>query len=134
MGAQISAQGVFELSQAFHDLSVALGNFRYANWNELTPEQRTDLEAKQWTLFNTSSDLNAKSVVLKVELIEAQLQVLMSCTAGMKASAEKISDIKHAIGIAAKAVAFGGTIYLAASTGDIGAMLAAATSLMQEMT
>lgn len=134
MGAQISAQDVFELSQAFHDLSVALGNFRYANWNELTPEQRSDLEAKQWTLFNTSSDLNAKSVVLKVELIEAQLQVLRSCVAGMKASAEKISDIKHAIGIAAKAIAFGGTIYLAASTGDIDAMLAAATSLMQEMT
>ena len=134
MGTQISAQDVFELSQAFHNLSVALGNFRYANWNELTPEQRIDLESKQWTLFNTSSDLNAKSVVLKVELIEAQLQVLRSCTVGMKASAEKISDIKHAIGIAAKAVAFGGTIYLAASTGDIGTMLAAATSLTQEMT
>lgn len=133
MSTQLSAQDVFNLSKSFHDLSTTLGDFRYSNWNALTPAQRTDLETKQWTLFNMSSDLNAKSVVLKVKLLEADIQTLKSCVADMQAAAQKIADIKHAIAIAAKAVAFGGAIYLTASTGDVTAMIAAATSLMQEI-
>ena len=80
-----------------------------------------------------SSDLNAKSVVLKVKLLDADIQTLKSCVADMQAAAQKITDIKHAIAIAAKAVAFGGAIYLAASTGDVNVMIAAAASLMQEI-
>lgn len=133
MSTQLSAQDLFNLSKSFHDLSTALGDFRYSNWNALTPSQRTDLETKQWTLFNMSSDLNAKSVVLKVKLLDADIQTLKFCVADMQAAAKKIADIKHAIAIAAKAVSFGGAIYLAASTGDVAAMIAAATSLIQEI-
>ena len=133
MSTQLSAQDVFNLSKSFHDLSTALGNFRYSNWDALTSSQRTDLEAKQWTLFNTSSDLNAKSVVLKVKLLDEDIQTLKSCITDMQETAQKIADIKHAIAIAAKAVAFGGAIYLAASTGDVAAMIAAATSLNQQI-
>jgi hypothetical protein len=133
MSTKLSAQDVFDLSKSFHDLSMTLGDFRYSNWNVLSPAQRADLEAKQWTLFNTSSDLNAKSVVLKAKLLDADIQKLKSCATEMKAAAQKIKDIKHTISIAAKAVAFGGTIYFAASTGDVAAMTAAATSLIQEI-
>ena len=133
MSNQLSAKDYFDLSRAFHDLSVTIGNYRYAHVDELTPSQRTDLEAKQWTLFNTSSDLNAKSVVLKMKLLDADLQTLKSCTTAMKDAAKKISDIKHAIAIATKAVAFGGAIYLAASTGNVGALVAAASALAAEI-
>lgn len=133
MSNHLSAKDLFDLSQAFHDLSVALGNYRYAQWDNLTPSQRTDLEAKQWTLFNASSDLNAKSVLLKMKLLDDDLQTLKSCTTAMKEAAENISEIKHAIAIATKAVAFGGTIYLAASTGDVGALVAAASALEEEI-
>lgn len=133
MSTQLSAQDVFDLSKSFHDLSTALGNFRYSKWDALTPSQRTDLETKQWTLFNISSDLNAKSVVLKAELLNADIQTLKSCVADMQAAAQKIRDVKHAIAIATEAVAFGGAVYLAASTGDVAAMIVAATSLIQEI-
>ncbi|WP_421352315.1 hypothetical protein [Aeromonas sp. 604443] len=133
MSIQFSSEDMFNLSKSFHDLSTALGDFRYSNWNELNQEQRADLEAKQWTLFNMSSDLNATSVVLKVELFDEDIKTLKSCVVDMQAAAQKIEDIKHAIAIAAKAVAFGGAIYLAVSTGDVAAMIAAATSLMQEI-
>ncbi len=133
MSTQLSSQDVFDLSKSFHDLSTALGDFRYSNWDALTPPQRTDLETKQWTLFNMSSDLNAKSVVLKAKLLDADIQTLKSCVADMQAAAQKIKDVKHAIAIAAKAVAFGGAVYLAGSTGDVGTMIAAATSLIQEI-
>lgn len=133
MSTQLSAQDVFDLSKSFHDLSMTLGNFRFANWNELSPAQRADLESKQWNLFNISSDLNARSVVIKAKMLDADIQKIQSCASEMKEAAQKIKDIKHAISIAGKAVAFGGTIYLAASTGDVAVMIAASTSLIQEI-
>jgi cob(I)alamin adenosyltransferase len=133
MSIQLPAQDLFNLSKSIHDLSTALGDFRYSKWDSLTESQRTDLETKQWTLFNMSSDLNAKSVVLKAKLLDEDIQTLRTCVADMQAAAQKIGDIKHAIAIAAKAVAFGGSIYLAASTGDVATMIAAANSLIQEI-
>lgn len=133
MKTQLSAEDIFSLSKSFHDLSVALGNFRYSSWNALTQTQRSDLEAKQWTLFNTASDLNAKSVVLKVKMLDTDLKILQSCTDDMRTAIQKITDVKNAVAIATKAIAFGGTIYLAASTGNVSAMVAAASSLIQEI-
>jgi len=133
MSNELSPDEVYELSKSFHDLSVTLGNFRYDNWNNLTPVQRNDLEAKQWTLFNTSSDLNAQSVILKIKLLDSDIQILKNCTDAMKESADKINSVKQAIVIATKAVAFGGSLYIAASTGNITAMIDAAQNLYDEI-
>ena len=133
MSNQLSPDEVYELSKSFHDLSVTLGNFRYDNWNNLTSVQRNDLEAKQWTLFNTSSDLNAQSVILKIKLLDSDIQILKSCTDAMKESADKINSVKHTIAIATKAVTFGGSLYIAASTGNISAMIDAAQNLYDEI-
>jgi len=74
MATKLAAQELFELSKSFHDLAAVIGDYRYAHWDSLTPAQRAELESKQWTLFNTSSDLNGKSVVLKARLLEEELQ------------------------------------------------------------
>lgn len=133
MSNQLSPEDVYELSKSFHDLSCTVGNFRYSNWHNLTQEQRTDLEAKQWTLFNTSSDLNAQSVVLKIKLLDSDLAILKTCTTAMQESEEKIKSVKKAISVATKAVAFGGSLYLAASTGNVAVMISAAASLNDEL-
>lgn len=133
MEKELSANDLFELSKAFHNLSSVLGHYRYDHWDELTPSQRSDLENKQWTLFNMSSDLNAKSVLLKVKLIEQDLQTLQSAANAMQAVAQKIQDIKHGIRTATKAIAFGGAIYLGASTGNVGLIVSAASDLISEI-
>lgn len=133
MGTKLTPDDMFNLSQAFHKLSNVLGDYRFANWNALTSEQRDDLEAKEWTLFNTSSDLNAKSVVLKAELLNDQLETIKDCTKKMQDVTQDIASAKKAIAIAAKAVAFGGAIYVTASTGDVALLAAAAKSLIQEI-
>ena len=133
MEKELSANDIFELSKTFHNLSSVLGHYRYDHWDELTPSQRDDLESKQWTLFNTSSDLNAKSVLMKIKFIEKDLQTLQSATIAMQAVAQKIQDIKHTIRIATKAVAFGGAIYVGASTGNVGLIVSAASDLIGEI-
>lgn len=133
MSRGITAEEVFELSKAFHTLSVILGNYRYDHWDDLSAKQRSDLEDNQWTLFNTASDLNARSVLIKIKLIEKEIDVLKDATSSMQAAAKKIQDIKHAISIATKAVAFGGAIYVAASTGNIAVLIPAASALIKEI-
>lgn len=133
MEKELSANDAFELSKAFHKLSSVLGHYRYDHWDNLTASQRNDLESKQWTLFNISSDLNAKSVLLKIKLIEPDLQTLQSATDAMHAVTQKIQDIKHAIRIATKAIAFGGAIYVGASTGNVGLIVSAASDLISEI-
>ena len=133
MRKPLSAQDIFDLSKAFHELSIAIGEYRYDHWDELTPTQRTEMEAKQWTLFNTSSDLNAKSVILRVTLVENDLKALQSCIKAMTEAADKIADVKHAISIATKAIAFGGALYLTASTGNVGALIGATSALVSEI-
>lgn len=130
---KINVEELLELSKTFHEMSIILGNYRLANWHDLTRGQRANLESKQWTLFNTASDLNAMSVVKRIKLLEAELEVLKQTTEAMKRSAEKINNIKHAIEIAGKAVAFAGAIYVAGSTGNIPVLLETAKELIDEI-
>ena len=131
MPTKLSADDIFELSKAFHELFCALGKFRYEN--EMMPQQYSDLEGMQWTLFNMACDLNAKSALRKIDLLQDQLNKLKSCTEKMKMAVERINEIKRAIGIGAKAVAFAGAIYLAIYTGNVDALISAGDSLVNEI-
>lgn len=53
----LSAEDPFELSRYFRDLGINLGNYRFANWNTLTPTQQRDVKDEEWSLFNASSDM-----------------------------------------------------------------------------
>lgn len=133
MGRQLTADEIFGLSKAFHNLATVIGRYRYDHWDEFTSSQRSDLENNQWTLFNTASDLNAKSVLLKAKLVEGDLQTLQWATKAMQEVAKKIKDIKHAIRITAKAITLSGAIYIVATTGNLGILISAASALIAEI-
>lgn len=133
MNRILNSEELFELSKSFHTLSVIVGNYRYDHWEDLTAKQRSDMENFQWTLFNTASDLNARSVLLKVKLAEQDISVLKTASSSMQAVAEKIKNIKHIIDIGAKAIALGGALYAAASTGNIAVIIPAASALIKEI-
>jgi len=133
MEKKLSADDIFKLSRAFHTIATLLGQYRYDHWDEFTKSQRSDLENKQWTLLNTASDLNAQSVLIKTKFIEKHLETLKSARTAMLSTAKKIKDIKHAIRIAAKAVAFGGSIYAAATTGNVAIIISTASALIEEI-
>lgn len=133
MSTGITAQELLELSKGFHRLATVLGDYRYDHWDELSATQRGELESQQWTLFNTASDLNARSALARVKLLDADLAALKASTAAMQGAANKIRDVKHALAVATKAVALGGALYLAASTGNVAALAPAAAALAREI-
>jgi hypothetical protein len=129
MANKLTADQAFALSKAFHNLSTALGNFRYDHWDELSARERQELEDKQWTLFNTASDLNARSVVMRSEILKEHLDALKRITVAMDTAAKKIDEIKRGLRIAAKAVAFGGGI----ASGDVPLAVNAGKELLAEI-
>jgi virulence-associated protein VapD len=133
MSINISSENILALSRAYHDLSTGLGNYRFDNWKTLSDDERKDLEDKQWTLFNLSSDLNAQSALLALRATREDIETLQKCTKGMKKAAQTIEDIKDAITIASKAIALGGAFYLAMSTGQLSVAVIAANELIAQM-
>lgn len=133
MNRLLNPEELFELSKSFHELSVIVGNYKYAHWKDLSAKQRSDLEDLQWTLFNTASDLNARSLFIKVKLTEQDISVLKAASSSMQTATEKIQNIKHIINISAKAIAFGGALYAAASTGNISVIIPVASALIKEI-
>lgn len=117
------------LSKAFLALSSSLGKYRSDHWDDLTNQERKQLEDIQWTLFNTSSDLNAYAVILKTKLIGKDLATLKQAAGDMIKAADKIKNIKHAIVIATKAVILGGAI----ATGNAPVIVTASADLIAEI-
>ena len=63
----LTSADAFNLSKAFHDLSVSIGEFRFANWDTLSDDNRRTLEDEEWSLLNASSDMVTKAVGLALD-------------------------------------------------------------------
>jgi hypothetical protein len=128
--ATTSFDDLIELAGAYLELATAIGNYRIANWNRLTEDERKILNDDWWTLLTMSDDIAAKAAVIRLEMVQTDLENLKKCTAGMKDAAKRISEVKGFIAIATKAVALGGAFYAAAGTGNVIALAAASLQLL----
>ncbi len=100
----LSAEDAFELSKHFRDLSIHLGNYRFANWHSLTPAQRHDLEDEEWSLLNASSDMTTKAVGLALEECEIGGQDLTRSIGKAKRAIKKLEKVSEVLNIATAAV------------------------------
>jgi hypothetical protein len=110
MTTKISADQARELARAFREVSVQLGNYRFNNWNSLTPKQRQELEDLEWALLNYSSDLITLAVGLTLDDSKASLDRIQKATTQAKEAIETIKNIKKAIIIAGAVIKLGAAI------------------------
>ena len=106
----LTAEDAFELSKQFRDLSINLGNYRFTNWNTLTPTQRRDLEDEEWSLLNSSSDMTTKAVGLALEESEINVQSIKSSVSKAKRSIKKLEKVTKVIKVATAAVGLAASI------------------------
>jgi hypothetical protein len=100
----LTAEDAFELSKQFRDLAINLGNYRFANWNTLTPTQRRDVEDEEWSLLNSSSDMTTKAVGLALEESEVNVQGIKSSVSKAKRAIKKLEKVGEVIRVATAAV------------------------------
>ena len=106
----LNAEDAFELSKQFRDLAINLGNYRFANWNALTPTQRRDLEDEEWSLLNSSSDMTTKAVGLALEESAINVQNITSSVGKAKRAIKKLEKVSEVLKVATAAVGLAAAI------------------------
>ena len=106
----LTSEQAFELSRQFHDLLVALGNFRFDHWNALPSGKRKELEDLQFWVLDYSSKFNALSIRIQIDDLQPTLDAVRKATDAMAHSIEQIKHIEKAIRIGTAAVTLGAAV------------------------
>jgi len=106
----LNSDQAFELARQFHDLSVALGNFRFDNWDAIAPARRKELEDLQFWVLDYSSKLNALSIKIALDDLKPTLEKIKSATTAMEQAIERIKEVEQIIRIGTAAVTLGAAI------------------------
>ena len=106
----LTSDDAFALSKSFRDLSVALGDFRFAHWNTLSESDRTTLEDEEWSLLNSASDMITKAVGLTLDESQAGVARLKSATASAQKAVKTLNDVRKVITVATATVGLAAAI------------------------
>jgi len=107
---KLTADQARDLASAFHDMSVAVGNFRFGNWDDLKKSDRALLESVQWTLLNYSSDFTATAISLTLDDLQGTLQSIQDATAKATTAINRIKLVDKVLRIASAAAGLGAAI------------------------
>jgi hypothetical protein len=100
----LTSADALALSKSFRDLSVAIGDFRFANWDALGDANRRLLENEEWSILNASSDMVTKAVGLGLDESDPAAKKVQGATASALKAVKTLKDISKVIGIATATV------------------------------
>jgi hypothetical protein len=100
----LTSADALALSKSFRDLSVAIGDFRFANWDALGEANRKLLENEEWSILNASSDMVTKAVGLALDESDPAAKKVQGATASALKAVKTLKDISKVIGVATATV------------------------------
>jgi hypothetical protein len=100
----LTSADALALSKSFRDLSVAIGDFRFANWDALGDANRKLLENEEWSILNASSDMVTKAVGLGLDESDPAAKKVQGATASALKAVKTLKDISKVIGVATATV------------------------------
>jgi hypothetical protein len=100
----LTSADALSLSKSFRDLSVAIGDFRFANWDALGEANRKTLEDEEWSILNASSDMVTKAVGLALDESDPAAKKVQGATANALKAVKTLKDISKVIGVATATV------------------------------
>ncbi len=106
----LTSDDALALSKSYRDLSVAIGDFRFKNWNTLSEGDRKALEEKEWALLNASSDMVTKAVGLTLDESEAAAKKVQGAAATAEKAVKTLKEVRKVITIATAAVGLAAAI------------------------
>ena len=106
----LTSDDALALSKSYRDLSVAIGDFRFKNWNTLSETDRKALEEKEWALLNASSDMVTKAVGLTLDESDAAAKKVQGAAATAEKAVKTLKEVRKVITIATAAVGLAAAI------------------------
>jgi hypothetical protein len=107
---KITANDAFALSESFRHLSVVIGDYRFSNWNDLSPNQRKTLEDNEWTLLTNSSDMITAAVGIIIDDAQYSVSRLIKATKDAETVVKNINAAQNVLEVAAGAIVLGGAV------------------------
>ncbi len=126
-----------ELARQIREISVAVGDFRFEHWGELTAAQRQDLERDEASLLTKSGEMITRAVGLTLEDMDKDLKLVTNAIEKARKALKTIQDVKNVIAISAGVIGLGGAIFAAVATQNpalIGPTAASLTALVKDLT
>ena len=101
---RLSSDDYRRLASQFHDLSVALGKWKFDNWNSVSPVQRNQIDNWQWELLGYSSSFSNMAISVTLEDIQGSLDQLTKATTAAKKAIGNIKTVNKIVAIATSAL------------------------------
>jgi hypothetical protein len=106
----LTSDDALALSKSYRDLSVAIGDFRFKNWNTLSEGDRKALEDKEWALLNASTKMVTNAVGLTLDESDAAAKKVQGAAATAEKAVKTLKEVRKVITIAAAAVGLAAAI------------------------
>jgi hypothetical protein len=102
--AKLTTKEARALAEQFYRISKELGNYRFARWNELTRDERREIESLEWSLLNASADFAASALDVALDDIAPVVKRVAGSARRMKSAIRKAKRPRDVLAIAAAAV------------------------------
>ncbi len=102
--AKLTTEEARALAEQFYRISKELGNYRFARWNELTRDERREIESLEWSLLNASADFAASALDVALDDIAPVVKRVAGSARRMKSAIRKAKRPRDVLAIAAAAV------------------------------
>src|SRR5678815_5001867 len=98
------------LAEDFFEISKAVGDYRFAHFDDLTPDQLNALHSLQQQLSNQSNHFTAVAIEITLEDLQPTLDRINQITGQVNNAVTTLNDIRRVITIATSIVSLGAAI------------------------
>lgn len=102
--ARLTTEEARGLAEQFYRVSRELGDYRFAHWNELKKDERTEIESLEWSLLNASADFAASTLDVTLDDLAPVVKRVAGSTRRMKTAIRNAKRSRDVLAIAAAAV------------------------------
>jgi hypothetical protein len=98
------------LAEDFFEISKAVGDYRFAHFDDLTPDQLNALHRLQQQLSNQSNHFTAVAIEITLDDLQPTLARINQITGQVTTAVTTLNDIRRVISIATSIVSLGAAI------------------------
>ncbi|OOG76739.1 hypothetical protein [Algoriphagus sp. A40] len=105
--ANLTSEQANQLSDDFFYLAMAIGDFRYANWERLTLEENKELSEIQGAILSCGEDILAFSTTLVMDEVGESLAKIRSITGEIRGTIKGLKSIQKGLDAASTILILG---------------------------
>jgi DNA-binding FrmR family transcriptional regulator len=98
------------LAEDFFEISKAVGDYRFAHFDDLTPDQLNALHSLQQQLSNQSNHFTAVAIEITLDDLQPTLARINQITGQVTTAVTTLNDIRRVISIATSIVSLGAAL------------------------